>query len=240
MRILIDGGGLSGQAGATAAEFWRSFLPALARRLLASELCLLSRGSEAALPNLTGLRTFLAPAVDYDTSAREDRGLRALCRALAADLFLSSCHTSAGIETPSLYVSWDSPPRLRGLRASSRRAARMAARHLAVGEEQATEAAAVHGLPRSLFRVPDPRTPTLADAVAETIAELVHREFVLDEGQAGRRAEEEKATAIRAARLKAAAERRAVWRYRRAKWLRAAAQPKRYLEYLGRIAGLAR
>jgi len=240
MRILIDGGGLSGQAGATAAEFWRSFLMALAQRLTASELCLLSRGSEAVLPNLTGLRTFLAPAVDYDASAREDRGLRALCRALAADVFLSTCHTSAGIETPSLYVSWDNPPRLRGPRASSRRAARMAARHLAVGDEQATQAAAVHGLPRSLFRVPDPRTGTLADAVAETIEELVHREVVLDEAQARRRTEEEKATAIRGARLKAAAERRAVWRYRRAKWARAAAQPKRYLEYLGRIAGLAR
>jgi len=241
MRVLIDGGGLSGQAGAGAAEFWGSFLPALAQRLPRGEICLLSRGATAAVRELTGVRTFHAPPVDYAASAREDRRLRALSHALDADLFLSTCHTSAGVETPSIYVAWEPPPGRHGPRASSRRAARMAARHLALDDEQAAQAAQAHGLTRSLFRVPSvPTAPALADVAAETIEELADRELALDELQAARRPMEEKATAALAARLKAAAERRAVWRHHLARWARAAGQPRRYLEYLGRLVVPAR
>jgi hypothetical protein len=240
VRILIDGGALSGQAGARASEFWGSFLPALAQRLARCEICLLSRGPIAAIGEPTGVRTFHAPPVDYDASAWEDRRLRALARALDADVFLSTCHTSAGVETPSVYVAWETPPGRHGPRASSRRAARMAVRHLALGDGQAAQATEAHGLPLSLFRMPSlPTAPALAALAAETIEALADRPLVLDDLQA-RRTAEERTTATLAARLKAAEERRAVRRHRLARWARAAAQPRRYLEYLGRLVVPAR
>ena len=235
MRILVDGGALSASAGDTAGEFWGSFLPALAQRLRRCEICLLNRGSAAPLPDRAGLRNFFAPPVDFEVSAQEDRRLRRLCRLLDAAVFLSTCHTSAGIDTPSLFVCFAPPPRNRGPLASSRRAARMAARHFAVGDREAAWAADAHGLPLSLFRVPDPRTPlTLAEAAAEAVEALGARTLVVDELHAVRRATEEQATAALAARLKRIGERRAVWRYRRARWARVAGQPRRFLEYLRR------
>lgn len=238
MRILVDAGAFSGQAGDGAREFWSSLLPALARRVAGHEICLLSRGGAAPPAEGDGVRTFFAPPVDFEASAREDRRLSRLCRVLEADVFLSTCHTSAGIDTPSVFVGWGTPPRRGGPRASSRRAARMAARHLAVGPGEAALASAAHRLPLPLFRIP-PAASALADAVAEAMNELARRDFVLDEAQARRRSAEERATAALAARLKEGAERRARWRHRGARWASAARQPRRYLEYLARMLGRA-
>lgn len=238
MRILVDGGAFSGRTSDAEHEFWSSFFPAFARRVAGSEICLLNRGSGPAPLDGAGVRTFSAPPVDFERSAQEDRRLWRLCRILEADVFLSTCRTSAGIDTPAVFVGWGAPPRRRGPRASSRRAARMAARHLAVGDREAARAAAAHGLPLSLFRVP-PAAVTLADAVAEAMDELARRDFVLDESQALRRTAEERATVALAARLREGDERRARWRHRRARWARAARQPRRYLEYLARMLGRA-
>jgi hypothetical protein len=235
VRILVDGGAFSGQTGDATAGFWDSFLPALMQRLPRAEICVLHRAAPGPRPDGASVRDLFAPPVDFEASALEDRRLRRLCRLLEADVFLSTCHTSAGIDTPSLFLGAGAPPRGRGPRDSSRRAARMAARHVAVGGAEAARLAAALGLPLSLFRVADGPITTVADAAAAALEELRAPKPLLDEAQIARRISEEQSTAALALRQRAAGERRALWRYRRARWARAAGQPGRYLEYLGRL-----
>lgn len=109
MKILIDGV-IFRSARSRIAQVWSSVLPHLAQ-YGDLEIVLLDRGS---VPSLAGIEKIAFPSYKIDTCTAADSFLiDKFCKALGADVFISTCYTTP-VTVPSVLMVYDMVPEVLG------------------------------------------------------------------------------------------------------------------------------
>jgi glycosyltransferase involved in cell wall biosynthesis len=218
MKILIDGGAFAETNQTQAMQFWQQTIPKLVNQLQSERIYFLNRTTSSHFPEIDRLQSLFAPAVDFQNSATEDRRLKALCRELEIDVFISTYNTSAGTDVKSLLLLWQdnfTPANEKDpVWISQQRAMKMAASYLAISESGVNYLHSVTNISPSQVRLVD--LPSTAEDNGEVIAKELAiaieqlKDYQPDAEVQARRLAEEKATEAQAAELRQLAEAEAV------------------------------